>query len=40
MRCACESIAGINCVMARYNKYASYNVCAFPKPWQGLNKNY
>ena len=40
VRYACESIAGINCVMARHNKYAFYNVYAFFKPWRGLNENY
>ena len=40
MRCVCESIAGINCVVACHNKYASYDVYAFPKFWRGLNENY
>ena len=40
VRCICESIAVINCVVARHNYYASYDVYAFPKLWRGLNKNY
>ena len=40
VRCACESIAGINCVMACHNRYTSYNVRASSKPWRGLNENY
>ena len=40
VRCACESIAGINYVVARYNRYASYDVCIFPKFRRGLNENY
>ena len=39
VRYARESIAGINYVVARHNKYAFYNVCASPKPRRGLNKN-
>ena len=40
VRYACESIAGINCIVARYNRYASYNICASPKLWRELNENY
>ena len=35
-----ESIAGINYIIARHNKYAFYNVYISLKPWQGLNENY
>ena len=40
VRCARESIAGINCIVARHNRYTFYDVCAFFKPWRGLNENY
>ena len=39
VRYAYESTVGINCVMARYNKYASYNVYAFPKFWREFNQD-
>ena len=32
VRCAYKSTAGINCIVARHNKYTSYNVRTFPKP--------
>ena len=35
-----ESTAGINYIVARYNRYAFYDVYASPKPWRGLNENY
>ena len=40
VRYACESIAEINYIMARHNKYAFYDVYTFPKPWRGLDENY
>ena len=40
MRYVCESIAGINYIVARHNRYISYDVYAFPKLWRGLNENY
>ena len=40
MRCVRESIAGINYVVARHNRYAFYDVCISPKLWRGLNENY
>ena len=40
MRCARESTAGINYVMAYHNKYASYDIYAFPKFWREFNKDY
>ena len=39
VRYARESITGINYVMARHNRHTSYNVCASPKLWRGLNEN-
>ena len=39
MRYAHESIAGINYVVARYNRHASNDVCAFLKFWREINKN-
>ena len=40
VRCACESIAGINCVVVCHNRYAFYDVCAFFKLWKEFNKDY
>ena len=40
MRYAYESTSGINCIMARHNKYTSYNVYTFPKFWRKFNKDY
>ena len=40
VRYARESIAGINYIVARHNKYTSYDVCTFPKFWREINKDY
>ena len=33
-----KSITGINYIMARHNKYTSYNIYTFPKPRREYNK--
>ena len=39
VRYAYKSITGINYVVARHNKYTSYNVYISFKLWRGLNEN-
>ena len=40
VRYTCKSTAGINYVMTRHNRHASYDVYASPKLRRGFNKNY
>ena len=40
VRYAYESIAGINYVITRHNRYTSYDVYTSPKFWREFNKNY